>query len=200
MCSNQWCFVFVHDVAGVPLLFQLSLVLLSGLLLVCSYRCFVPGAPAMTRASAVADFPTAVEVFSSSGISNVSGGPCCCWPPCSCWLPWCCCLPAVFLAVADVPLPRTRVCAPGSPNSDDWRKSLALCLLWGLRNPTIGLSIIGTKKTIDVQLWCNNSVEGHSGRVSWRWAGFFFSNYLLSCTPPPALLKSPFLYMRLKAV
>jgi hypothetical protein len=41
----------------------------------------------------------------SDSVSNVSGGPCCCWHPCCFWLPCCCCLPAVVSvpAVAGVP-------------------------------------------------------------------------------------------------
>jgi hypothetical protein len=50
-----------------PRVFQLSLVLLSGLLLMCSYRCcFIPGAPSVLRVSAA--FPTAVEVSFVTGI------------------------------------------------------------------------------------------------------------------------------------
>jgi hypothetical protein len=57
--------------------FQLSLVLLSGLLLMCSYRCcFIPGAPSADRVSAA--FPTAVEASSVTVVSNIPGGPCCC--------------------------------------------------------------------------------------------------------------------------
>jgi hypothetical protein len=69
---------------------------LSGLLLMCSYWCcIVPGIPAMTWVSAVAAYPTAVEVSSATNVSNVSGGPYCCWRPYCCCLPCCCVLPPV---------------------------------------------------------------------------------------------------------
>ncbi len=45
---------------------------------------FVPDVPAMARVSAVAAFPTAVEVSSATGVFNVHGLPCCWWPPCHC--------------------------------------------------------------------------------------------------------------------
>ncbi len=58
----------------------------------------------MSRISAVADFPTAVEVSSANGVSNVPGGPRCSGVPAICWIFYCCCLPAVvvFPAVAGV--------------------------------------------------------------------------------------------------
>ncbi len=74
---------------------------LSCLLLMCSYRCcFVPGVPARdTRVSAVAAYPTAVEVSSTTNVSNVPGGPCCCWHSYCCWLPCCFVLPAFFASL-----------------------------------------------------------------------------------------------------
>jgi hypothetical protein len=51
-------------------MFQLSLVLLSGLLLRGSYRCcFVPGVPAVARFTDASAFPSAVDFFSSNNVS-----------------------------------------------------------------------------------------------------------------------------------
>jgi hypothetical protein len=64
-----------------PQLFQLSLVLLPGLLLMCSYQCcFIPGAPSVVRVSTVSALPSVYccEVSPVTGVSNVPGGPCCC--------------------------------------------------------------------------------------------------------------------------
>ncbi len=50
----------------------------------------ISGVPAVAEVSAVTAIPTAVDVLNSDSISNVSGGPCCCWRPC-CFLLVCYC-------------------------------------------------------------------------------------------------------------
>ncbi len=58
-----------------PQVFQLSLVLLSGLLLMCSYRCcFIPG-PLSSVDRVSAAFRTAVEASSVTGVSNILAVP-----------------------------------------------------------------------------------------------------------------------------
>jgi hypothetical protein len=59
----------------------------------------------VAKVSAVTAIPTAVDVLTADSVSNVSGGPYCCWLPCCFLLPCCSCLPAVvgIPAVASVP-------------------------------------------------------------------------------------------------
>jgi hypothetical protein len=89
-----------------PPLFQLFLVLLWFLLLMCSYRCcFVPGGPTVAEVTGVAAFPSNVVVFSAMVFPHIPGGPCCYWHPCCFWLPFGFGLLAIigFPAVTGVP-------------------------------------------------------------------------------------------------
>ncbi len=69
-----WCFLrfLLPCYCWCPMLFQLSIVFLSGLLLGCSYRCYFVSA--MSRVPVIAAFPT-------TGTTVFFCCSCCSWPP-----------------------------------------------------------------------------------------------------------------------
>jgi hypothetical protein len=138
-----------------PLLFQLSLVLLSGLLVMYFYRCcFFPRFPAMARVSLLL-LSLLLLVLFCYWCFQLSWRPCCCWLHCCCWR---LCATVGFPGVVGFPAVAGVLLAKVSAVAGDPAGAVALlcCNYWKLKHFieyyrsghffAIGLSIIGTSR------------------------------------------------------